>query len=91
MNDAARSQLREFSPVHHASKAAPPLLLIAGTADRLIAQQRAYATALKAVGARVDAIEVDGAPHGMEAWNDEPTWRTWESQVATWILRAVER
>ena len=87
LDAAARTQLREFSPLHHAMKDAPPLLLIVGTADRLVAQQRAYAVALKAVGARVETIEIDGAPHGMEAWNDEPQWRTWESQVAAWIQR----
>jgi alpha-L-fucosidase 2 len=86
-----RAQLRDFSPVHHASKDLPPILLIVGTADRLVAQQRAYATALKTAGARVDVAEVEGAPHGMEAWNDEPAWREWEEQIGTWILRVVRR
>ena len=47
LDDAGRETLRAYSPLHHASKTAPPMLLLAGTADRLVTQQRAYATALK--------------------------------------------
>ena len=57
LDEAGRATLRTYSPLHHASKSAPPMLLIAGTADRLVAQQRAYAAALKSAGARVDAVE----------------------------------
>lgn len=91
LDDKARAQLRQYSPLHHPAKDLPPMLLIAGTADRLVAQQRAYAQALGTVGARVEAAEIDGAPHGMEAWNDEPAWRTWEDRVGAWILRVVGR
>jgi acetyl esterase len=91
LDDKARAQLREYSPLHHPSKELPPLLLIAGTADRLVAQQKSYVKALQAAGARVDAVEIDGAPHGMEAWNDEPGWKVWEEKVSAWILRAVGR
>ncbi len=91
LDGAGRTQLRDFSPVHHASKDLPPMLLIVGTADRLAAQQRAYATALKAAGARVEAVEIDGAPHGMEAWNDEPAWKAWEEKVGAWISARVDR
>jgi len=91
LDTGGRAQLRDFSPVHHASKDLPPMLLIVGTADRLAAQQRAYATALKASGARVEAVEIDGAPHGMEAWNDEPAWRNWEATVGAWISARVGR
>ena len=52
-------------------------------------QQRAYAAALKSAGARVDVLEIAGAPHGMEAWNDEPAWRVWEDTVGAWIVRAT--
>jgi acetyl esterase/lipase len=91
LDDKGRAQLRRYSPLHRATKNLPPILLIAGTADRLVAQQRAYETALRAAGARVEAIEIDGAPHGMESWNDEPAWKVWEDQVGAWILRVVGR
>jgi acetyl esterase/lipase len=89
LDEAARAQLREFSPVRHAVKELPPMLLIAGTADRLIEQQRAYAKALTSAGARVEAVEIDGAPHGMEAWNEDSAWRVWEKAVGDWIAARV--
>lgn len=85
LDEAGRAQLRAYSPVRHAARDLPPLLLVAGTGDRLIEQQRAYAAALRAAGARVEAIELDGAPHGMESWNDQPAWRVWEEQVGNWL------
>ena len=90
LDEAGRATLRTYSPLHHASKSAPPMLLIAGTSDRLLAHQRDYAAALKSVGARVDAIEVAGAPHGMEAWNDLPAWRVWEQQVGDWLAHRIK-
>lgn len=89
LDEAGRATLREYSPVRHATKTLPPLLLICGTADRLVEQQRAYLSALKAAGARVDAIEIDGAPHGMEAWHEDPRWRAWEARVGAWIRARV--
>lgn len=89
LDDAARARLREFSPLHNATRALPPMLLIVGTADRLAAQQRAYAKVLQEVGARVDAVEIDGAPHGMEAWHDQRKWHVWQDRVGAWIQRAV--
>lgn len=91
IDERGRRTLREHSPVRQAAKSLPPLLLIVGTADRLVAQQRAYDAALRAAGARVEAIELDGAPHGMEAWHDQERWRVWETRVGQWISEKVRR
>ena len=91
LDDAAKTTLREFSPVRHASSGLPPMLLIAGTADRLIAQQRAYHAALQHAGARVDAVEIPDAPHGMESWHDDPHWRIWQVKVGDWIRFRLRR
>ena len=91
LDEKARATLRAYSPVRHASKAAPPMLLLAGTADRLVEQQRTYAAALQGAGARVDVFELDGATHGMESWNEEPAWRAWEKQVADWLVARTRR
>ncbi len=99
LDDAARATLREFSPLRQASASLPPMLLVVGTEDRLAEQQRAYAAALRAAGARVepwppatrairgrvDIVEIPDAPHGVEAWNDEPSWRIWEVRVGDWL------
>ncbi len=89
LDAAGVATLRQYSPLHHASRNLPPMLLAAGTADRLVAQQRAYAAALRAAGARVETIEIDGAPHGMEAWHEQASWRVWEKRVADWLRRVV--
>jgi len=89
MDDTGRAALRAYSPVHQATKALPPMLLICGTSDRLITQQRAYAEALQNAGVAVTAIEVDEAPHGMEAWHEEPRWRVWEQHVGAWLENRV--
>jgi acetyl esterase len=85
LDEKGLALLRDFSPLHRVSKRMPPLLLVAGTADRLVEQQRAYAAALRAAGVPHDTFEVDGAPHGMEAWHDEPRWRVWGDAVGGWI------
>ncbi len=89
LDDPARETLRAFSPVRHAAKEMPPLLLVAGTSDRLIDQQRAYVATVRSAGARVTAVEIDGAPHGMEAWHDQPRWRIWEREVAAWLRGVI--
>lgn len=89
LDEQGRAALREYSPVHHATRELPPMLLLCGTADRLVDQQRAYVSALQAAGARVDAAEIDGAPHGMEAWHEEPGWRGWEQRVGEWLRARV--
>jgi alpha-L-fucosidase 2 len=89
LDDAGRALLREYSPMHHASKDLPSMLLAVGTADRLVTQQRAYAAALRSAGAAVDTIEIEGAPHGIEAWHEQASWRVWEKQVAGWLGRAI--
>lgn len=91
LDDAGRTVLREYSPVRHPTRALPPMLLICGTADRLLAQQRAYGLALRAANAPVDVVEIDDAPHGMEAWHEQVRWRVWEQQVGEWIHRRVGR
>ena len=91
LDTAARTTLRAHSPQHQVSASLPPLLLIAGTADRLVDQQRAYAAALVAAGARVETIELPDAPHGLEAWHDDPRWRSWADRVGAWCAARVHR
>jgi acetyl esterase len=89
LDAAAVERLRAFSPVRQVRGDMPPLLLVAGTADGLVHQQRQYAAALRAAGASHEIIEIEGAPHGMEAWHDDPLWHTWEAHVGTWIAARV--
>jgi acetyl esterase/lipase len=55
----------DASPITHVTAAAPPFLLVHGTADWLVPyqQSRSLATALEAAGASVRLVPVDGAEH----------------------------
>ncbi len=91
MGDAERAILREHSPVYHVTRDMPPMLLVTGTEDGLWTQAQAFEGALRGVGARFESIALPGAPHGMEQWNADPRWRTWNSQVVDWIEKVTRR
>ena len=56
---------RAASPVTYVDKLDPPILIIHGTADKLVdvEQSKLFAAKLKAVGARHELVIVEGAPH----------------------------
>ncbi|BCS35729.2 hypothetical protein TBR22_A49630 [Luteitalea sp. TBR-22] len=92
LDDAAVATLRQHSPLHQSPESArsqPPTLLVVGTADRLVAEYRAYLMHLAVNLANAEGIEIEGAPHGMEAWHEEPAWRVWEQKVGDWISARV--
>jgi acetyl esterase/lipase len=61
---------KKASPISYVRKGAPPFLFFHGTEDKIvpIGQSRAMAEKLRAVGAAVKVIEVEGAGHG---WGGE--------------------
>jgi alpha-L-fucosidase 2 len=85
LDDEARETMRRFSPLYNVSKEMPPLLLICGTKDSLFAQQTSFIQQLDKVGARYDAINIDGAPHGMENWEGHPEWMSYKQKMADWL------
>lgn len=85
LDDAARAQLRDFSPITHVQKDLPPILLIQGGADRLHAQGLEYARRLKEAGARHELIVLDGAPHGLENWEGRPEWQWYKRKMVDWL------
>jgi acetyl esterase/lipase len=63
----------QASPLTHATKDAPPTLLLHGTADRLVPceQSRQYAQKLREVGAKVELLELKDAPHDFSGKPEE--------------------
>lgn len=57
---------KKASPVTYVRKGAPPFLLFHGTADKVVpvSQSRILAEKLKAAGASVKLVEIEGADHG---------------------------
>ena len=77
--------LRRHSPLYQARKEMPPVLLICGSKDGLFADHTAFIQRLDAIGARYDAIIVDGAPHGMENWEGHPEWTGYKTKLVEWL------
>lgn len=90
LDDAARARLAEHGPMTRVHKDQPPLLLIHGTAEGLWAQGLAMRDRLRAVGARHELLQLDGAPHGMENWEGHPQWLRYRARLVEWI-REVAR
>ncbi len=62
------ARARFASPITHVKKAAPPFLLVHGTADRTVNVKHAdsFVAALKKKGATVvDFLRIEGAGHGV--------------------------
>jgi acetyl esterase len=91
LDDETRALMRRYSPLHTAHKDMPPLLLVHGTADKLVTQGRAFAARLAELGVSHDVIEVEGAPHGMENWEGHPEWTAYKSTAIDWIRRVTRK
>jgi alpha-L-fucosidase 2 len=85
LDEEARSVLRRFSPIYHARRDMPPLLLVHGTNERLWEQGQAMARKLAEVGAHHELYALKGAPHGMENWEGHPEWMHYKRKLVEWL------
>nr|MBA3296418.1 alpha/beta hydrolase [Acidobacteriota bacterium] len=90
LDEAARAELRRFSPLHSAHKDMPAVLIVNGTGERLWAQAQAFAQRLTELGVRHETIALEGAPHGMENWEGHPEWTHYKRRVVEWIQRVAK-
>jgi alpha-L-fucosidase 2 len=90
LDEAARAELRRYSPRYRAHKDMPPLLMVNGTGERLWAQAQAFSARLTEIGARHEVVALEGAPHGMENWEGHPEWMSYKRRLIEWI-REVTR
>jgi alpha-L-fucosidase 2 len=91
LDDEGRRLLEAHSPIYHAHRDMPPLLLVHGTGESLWAQGVAFAGRLEQVGARHDLLRLEGAPHGMESWEGRPEWSHWKPAVVDWLRGRLSR
>jgi len=79
---------RQASPLHSVRAGAPPFLIVHGTIDNLVpvAQARALAERLRAVGTEVAYVELRGAPHAFDIFHSEWADASVEG-VARWLTR----
>lgn len=91
LSDGDRATLRRYSPLHRATPAQAPILLVNGTGESLWAQAQAYAARLASLGARHGLVALEGAPHGMENWEGHPEWAHYRPRVLDWIREVTRR
>jgi len=89
LNDAARDELRRYSPLERAHKDMPPILLVNGTGERLWAQAQTFDHRLGELGVKHDIITLEGAPHGMENWEGHPEWMFYKDRVVSWVRQVA--
>ena len=77
--------LREASPISLVSSHLAPQLLIQGTEDPLYQGTLEYARRLKEAGAPYKLIVIEGAPHGMEEWENHPNWVSYKREMVEWL------
>ena len=85
LDDGARAEMQQYSPLYQAQRDMPPVLLVNGTAERLWAQAQAFAQRLAELGVKHEVIALEGAPHGMENWEGHPEWMVYKRRMVEWI------
>jgi alpha-L-fucosidase 2 len=85
--DTRPATLREASPSSYISPSSPPMLLIHGTADKGV--PFAQSTTLCKAARRCELLLIQGAPHGVEAWEPEPGFHVWKPKLIEWLRRVL--
>jgi acetyl esterase len=81
--------LRDFAPYDLAHTGMPPVLVIQGTAEQGGPERsREYCDHLKQLGVRTELVIVEGAPHGIENWEEHPEWAFYKTKVVDWLKAA---
>jgi acetyl esterase/lipase len=83
----AEVALAEASPITHATRDAPPFLLIHGDQDEAVpfSESTNLQRTLRSVGARCDLIRIPNGPHATGSWHKIPGVPDWERQMTEWL------
>jgi acetyl esterase/lipase len=68
----------------------PPVLIVQGTEDRLAIGSHEYAERLKALGVQSELLLLEGAPHGLENWENHPEWSFWKTRMVEWLKATLK-
>ena len=78
--------LKDYSPWEQAHAGMPPVLVIQGTGEAGGPERsREYCDHLKKLGVTAELVLVEGAPHGIENWEDHPEWAFYKRKVVDWL------
>lgn len=88
---SSQQVLTDASPETHVAPGAPPFLILQGTDDPnvLPSANMRFADHLAAAGDSVQLVTVDGAGHGLDVADEQPSERQLVQRVADFILGAT--
>ena len=80
------AKLEKASPLYHAQKNMPPILLIHGTKDAQVPYEQSVRmqAKLKELGVPCDLITVADGAHGMGSWDKLPS-QDWKPRMVEWL------
>ncbi|MDX2152962.1 MAG: alpha/beta hydrolase fold domain-containing protein [Bryobacteraceae bacterium] len=84
----AEKRLAAASPITHARRGMPPMLLIHGTEDRAVAhsQSVAFQARLRELGVECELLTLEGAGHGVEGWEKRPAdAAAYKAKMTAWL------
>lgn len=85
--------LIKASPVIYVTKEMPPFLLIHGSKDEDVPYEQSVEMCdkMKKAGARCELITVEGAPHGMDHWEDHPEFLWYKKALVDWLQKTLSK
>ena len=91
LDEEGIAKLREASPVTYVRRGLPPFLLIHGTKDAAVPYEQSplFCEKLRAAGNRCEVFPVEGAPHGVGAWEKNPEWLAYQRKMTEWLRAAL--
>ena len=83
--------LVEASPVTYLKRGQPPMLLVHGKADTGVPwkQSERFCLAARRVEVACEMQLIDGAPHGVENWENELRFQVWKAPTVAWLRRVL--
>ena len=85
--------LIKASPVTYITKDMPPFLLMHGSKDEDVPHEQSVEMCdkMKRVGAHCDLITIEGAPHGMDHWEEHPEFLWYKKALVGWLRKTLVR
>lgn len=92
MGPAQEEKMRAASGVTYVHKGMPPYLLIHGTADKQVPydQSPLMCAKMKEAGVGCEVFTVEGAPHGIGAWEKEPAFQKYKEKMVEWLRQTLK-
>ncbi len=93
LDEAGIAKLKEASPATYVKKGLPPFLFIHGTKDAAVPydQSPLLCDKLKAAGNKCEVFTVEGAPHGIGAWEKNPAWQAYKQKMVAWLRETLRK